>query len=74
MIIAAWVVLAAIIGTWLPLRRRLDPRAHDLVVAVVTLALSFLNAGSSVAELVVSSACGTLGTVCGWRALRGTST
>lgn len=74
MIIASWVVIVAVIGSWMPLRRRLDPRVHDIVVAVVLLAISFLNAGMTIAELAVSAVAGTIGTVCGWRALRGTST
>ncbi len=74
MIIASWVVIVAVIGSWMPLRRQLDPRAHDIVVAVVLLAVSFLNAGMTIAELAVSSVAGTIGTACGWRALRGTST
>lgn len=74
MIIASWLVVVAVIGTWMPARRRLDPRVHDLVVAVVMLAFSFLNAGMNVRELIVSSVCGTIGSLCGWRALRGTST
>lgn len=74
MIIASWLAVVAVIATWLPLRRRVEPRVHDLVVATVMLGLSFLNAGSTMHALLVSSACGTLGTVCGWRALKGTST
>lgn len=74
MIIVSWIVVVVVIGTWMPARRQLDPRVHDLVVAVVMLAFSFLNAGMNVGELVVSSVCGTIGTICGWRALRGTST
>jgi hypothetical protein len=73
-IIISWVVIVAMIGTWMPLRRRFDPRMHDIFVAVVLVPISFLNAGMNISELAVSSVAGTIGTICGWRALRGTST
>lgn len=74
MIIASWLVVVAMIGTWMPGRRQLGPRVHDIVVAVVLLTFSFLNAGMNLRELAVSTVCGTIGSVCAWRALRGTST
>ena len=73
-IIISWVVIAAVIGSWMPLRRQLAPRMHDVLVAVVLVPISFLNAGMNISEFAVSSVAGTIGMICGWRALRGTST